>query len=361
MSETSNVSTPAMSEEDRLALASKLDQELDEFINGLERKKYEDGWPADRWEEEMEKHPFFMKKLPEPGDEVHPLYEGMQQLKFDPDENTTEDLTTKYKEDGNFYLKHKKLRLAVMSYTEGLHLKCQNQDLNATLYNNRSAAQFFLKNFRSSFDDAMKALTLKPDYAKAKWRAAQCADKLDRFEKCVDLCDQILHDDPGNSAAKELRKKCVARQQTKLRNERKLTNAEKKKLEEKEKVLKIIKIRKLKFEELSEGEEITFDVLKPTYPPLEDFPVHIDMNGALEWPVTFCYPEFLFSDFQQQVCEEFPMEDIIHDLFLDPLECDREKNYVHDNVKVYYENRNIKKVFLVDQKKSLKEILNERK
>lgn len=38
----------------------------------------------------MEKHPFFMKKAPEPGDELHPLYEGLQQLKYDPNENTPE-------------------------------------------------------------------------------------------------------------------------------------------------------------------------------------------------------------------------------------------------------------------------------
>lgn len=37
----------------------------------------------------MEKHPFFMTKFPENG-EVHPLLEGMQQLKYDENENTPE-------------------------------------------------------------------------------------------------------------------------------------------------------------------------------------------------------------------------------------------------------------------------------
>lgn len=40
-----------MTDEERLALAAKLDRELDDFINGLEKKRYEDGWPEDRWEE----------------------------------------------------------------------------------------------------------------------------------------------------------------------------------------------------------------------------------------------------------------------------------------------------------------------
>ena len=135
-------------EQERLELAAKLDAELDDFINGLEKKRYTEGWPEDRWQEEMDKHPFFMKKAPQPGDEVHPLFEGLQKLKYDPEENTAEDLAMNYKEDGNFYMKHKKFRMAVYSFSEGLKVKCPKAEVQAILYNNRSAAQFFLKNYR---------------------------------------------------------------------------------------------------------------------------------------------------------------------------------------------------------------------
>lgn len=77
-------------EAERLELAAKLDAELDDYINGLEKKQYTEGWPEDRWEEEMDKHPFFMKKAPEVGDELSPLMEGLQQLKYDENENTPE-------------------------------------------------------------------------------------------------------------------------------------------------------------------------------------------------------------------------------------------------------------------------------
>lgn len=40
-----------MTDEERLKLAKKLDDELDEYINSLPKTKYEDGWPEDRWEE----------------------------------------------------------------------------------------------------------------------------------------------------------------------------------------------------------------------------------------------------------------------------------------------------------------------
>lgn len=96
----------------------------------------------------MDKHPFFMKSPPKEGDDLHPLLEGLQQLKYDPMENTLEDLADTYKDDGNFYMKHKKYRMAIFSYTEGIRQKCVNDDLNASLLNNRSAANFFLKNYR---------------------------------------------------------------------------------------------------------------------------------------------------------------------------------------------------------------------
>lgn len=48
MSDESN--KKAMTDEERLALCQKMDQELDEFINSLERKRYTEGWPEDRWE-----------------------------------------------------------------------------------------------------------------------------------------------------------------------------------------------------------------------------------------------------------------------------------------------------------------------
>jgi hypothetical protein len=38
----------------------------------------------------MEKHPFFMTNTPAEGEPLPPLLEGIQQLKYDPEENTSE-------------------------------------------------------------------------------------------------------------------------------------------------------------------------------------------------------------------------------------------------------------------------------
>lgn len=49
---TSSVKPNAkMTDEERAALAEKLDGELDDFIDSLEKRGYTEGWPEDRWEE----------------------------------------------------------------------------------------------------------------------------------------------------------------------------------------------------------------------------------------------------------------------------------------------------------------------
>lgn len=40
-----------MTDEERAALSDKLDAELDDFIDSLEKRGYTEGWPEDRWEE----------------------------------------------------------------------------------------------------------------------------------------------------------------------------------------------------------------------------------------------------------------------------------------------------------------------
>lgn len=91
MTEKSEISKKKKwTDEERIELAGKLDNDLDDFINNLEKKSYTEGWPEDRWQEEFEKHPFFMKKAPEEGEQVSPLVEGLQQLKYDENENTPE-------------------------------------------------------------------------------------------------------------------------------------------------------------------------------------------------------------------------------------------------------------------------------
>uniref|UniRef100_A0A182J5L0 Cns1/TTC4 wheel domain-containing protein n=1 Tax=Anopheles atroparvus TaxID=41427 RepID=A0A182J5L0_ANOAO len=347
-----------LTDQERLELAAKLDKDLDAFISSLEKKRYTEGWPEDRWEEEMAKHPFFMKKSPEPGEQLSPLMEGLAQLKYDPEENTAQELADTYKEDGKFYMQHRKFRLAVMSYTEALRHKIGDATYKATLYNNRSAANYMLQNYRTSLQDAQKALELKPDYDKARWRAAQCASAIGRYELCVELCDTILQRDPTNEPAVDLRKSCLSRKATQLRDERKEARLEREKQDQWNRTVAELSKRSVKFEE--RNALVDERKLKPRLAPLEDFMVTCDKDGILHWPVVFCYPEFHTTDFQQQLSEETTMSAALEQLFEEPLEYDRAGAYRPNKVSVYYENRILGFAYLVDTKKTIRQILAEK-
>ncbi|XP_034102389.1 DNA polymerase interacting tetratricopeptide repeat-containing, protein of 47 kDa [Drosophila nasuta] len=350
-------------EEERLELAAQLDAELDSFIDSLEKKRYEEGWPEDRWQEEMDKHPFFMKRAPQPGDEVHPMFEGLQKLKYDPEENTLEELALNYKEDGNFYMKHKKFRMAVYSFSEGIKTKCENPDVLSVLYNNRSAAHYFIKNYRSALSDAQRALFYKPVYTKARWRAAQCAHELDKFDLCTQLCEELLEVDIDHKEAKTLLHKNKMKKLDTERNARKEAADAKRRATRFNKLRDALEQRAIKFDDqpLNKRLNISEELLRPKFLPLEDFPVHLDEDGStLVWPTAFSYPEFLLSDFQQQLPETTTMSDCLSTLFAEPLPCDRTLSYRPESVNVYYENRKVGCVHKVNPKLTLREILNEK-
>ncbi|XP_062133741.1 DNA polymerase interacting tetratricopeptide repeat-containing, protein of 47 kDa [Drosophila sulfurigaster albostrigata] len=350
-------------EEERLELAAQLDAELDSFIDSLEKKRYEEGWPEDRWQEEMDKHPFFMKRAPQPGDEVHPMFEGLQKLKYDPEENTLEELALNYKEDGNFYMKHKKFRMAVYSFSEGIKTKCENPDVLSVLYNNRSAAHYFIKNYRSALSDAQRALFYKPVYTKARWRAAQCAHELDKFDLCTQLCEELLDVDIDHKEAKTLLHKNKMKKLDTERNARKEAADAKRRATRFSKLRDALEQRAIKFDDqpLNKRLNISEELLRPKFLPLEDFPVHLDEDGnTLVWPTAFSYPEFLLSDFQQQLPETTTMSDCLSTLFAEPLPCDRSLSYRPESVNVYYENRKVGCVHKVNPKLTLREILNEK-
>ena len=86
--------------------------------------------------------------------------QGLQDLKYSPDENTPEELAKNYKEDGNFNFKCKKYRFATASYTEGLKVKCGVKEVDTALLTNRAAAQFHVANYRSSLIDCRSLITI---------------------------------------------------------------------------------------------------------------------------------------------------------------------------------------------------------
>ncbi|KAI4455293.1 tetratricopeptide repeat protein 4 [Holotrichia oblita] len=349
----------SMSEEERLELAKKLDKELDEFINNLPKRSPTDKPLEEGWQEELENHPFFMKKPPEPGDKLHPLYEGLQQLKYDPLENTPVELATSYKDDGNFNFKHKNYRLAILAYTEGIKIKCGDIDLEASLLNNRSAAHFYLKNYRSCLRDCELALKLNPTYNKVKIRAANCCFQTEQFDKCIEFCDIILDNEPGNKDVVKLRQDSVHKKKDKERNSRKKELDFKRRLKEEELLLEEIRSRNINID--SKNNSLSIQDLEVHFPALVENKVHLDEENNLVWPVVFLYPEYQTMDFVQSFPENNLLIYYVNEIFSNPAEWDTEKKYTPDKVNVYFENSKLRKVYPVDTQSTLKQILQHEK
>lgn len=133
---------------------------------------------------------------------------------------------------------------------------------------------------------------------------AQCYSLLGKYDDCIKICDEILHSIPTYQSAIELRKTSQLNKTNQARDQRKLNATIKKKEDLLNKTLMELEKRKIKFEDRKFNTPITGALIQPKLAPLEEFPVSMDEHGLLTWPVSFCYPEFLFSDFQQQVSED---------------------------------------------------------
>lgn len=301
-----------------------------------------------------------MKKAPEPGEEIHPMLEGLQQLKFDPEDNTPEELADKYKEDGNYWMKHKKYRIAIMNYTEAILQKIENNEMMSTLYNNRSAAHFFLQNYRSSLLDAKQALNYKRDYPKVKVRIFKCLMELKKYEEACKEVEIFLSEDSTNVDLIKFQKQAITKKTEKLRDERKMQMQEKKKRQEFQTLVQSLIQRKVKFEGFKNKKLdslLTPEIIKPTIAPLENFSVSMDRNGTIHWPVAFCYPENSTIDFQQQLSEMETLNECLEYMFADEEQSHSYKS--PSEVNVYFENRIKGEIYQVDLDKVLKDVVSD--
>ncbi|VVC98933.1 unnamed protein product [Leptidea sinapis] len=331
---TEEINSKSMTDAERLALCQKLDKELDDFIDGLEKKRYTEGWPEDRWEEEMDKHPFFMKSAPK-GDEMSPLAEGLARLKYDPEENTPLELANNYKEDGNFNFKHKNYRLAILG-----------------LYNNRAAAHWHLKNFRSSLLDCEKALKYNPNHDKARLRAAKSAFEAAMYDKCIEHCEKILEKLQSEDVV-ELLNMAKKKKLCKERDERKRNLLEAKKKEHKDLLIEAVVKRGIKIANCKCKDDIDISKLEPDIPGAQESMVHIE-EGILKWPILLYYPEFKMTDFIKACPENVPLLNQLEQVF--PLAWDEENKYSTANVNVFYEGSD-RMPHLINPKKNLGDLI----
>ena len=318
---TGNQAKSKMTDEERSELMKKMDEDLAEHFAKLEAKAKErgprgqmvDGFTEDNWEEELANHPFFKKQF-EDGEELSPLMQGLQDLKYSPDDNTPEELAKNYKEDGNFNFKCKKYRFAVASYTEGLKARCSDSELNAQLLTNRAAAQFHIGNFRSSLLDCQAALKLVPGHMKAIVRGAECQSRLSHFPACIEWCDRGLEVDSQHQQLLKLRQESVNQEKALERDRRKRQMEEKRKKVAETVLMDLIKQRGIKVSGARDGSGLDLSDLEPCHPAALHKKVHVEEN-ILVWPVLFLYPEFGETDFIEEFREEDKFSDHLEVMF----------------------------------------------
>ncbi|PIO36721.1 hypothetical protein AB205_0196010 [Aquarana catesbeiana] len=180
------------------------DETMEQFMDKFRTQKYKGAFNEERWEEEFDKVPMFMKKVP---DEVKaentPELACLQSILTD----DPEELARSCKEEGNDYFKEKHYKKAIEAYTEGIKKNSKDQELNAVLYTNRAAAQFYLGNYRSSLNDAVAARKQKPDHLKAIIRGVLCYIEIKNYLEALKWCDEGLRINPSEKKLLEMRTK----------------------------------------------------------------------------------------------------------------------------------------------------------
>ncbi|CAF3817950.1 unnamed protein product [Rotaria sp. Silwood1] len=346
----------------------ELDRQLDEFIDKLVEDK--DHLPAgeldDAFWKDLERHPFFLKEMPDDGAELHPAMEALQALKWDDDDDTPLDKANKYKEEGNkyyeykkyrnaiiaytegikqrcsdptinailfcnratanFYLdkankykeegnkyyEYKKYRNAIIAYTEGIKQRCSDPTINAILFCNRATANFYLGNYRSALRDCVLSRKCKSDHLKAFIKGAEACMKLEKYKDVQIWCST------GLTKEKE-------------RNERKQQGRERKQKSEHTKVLNAIRQRNIHLEE-----DPTIDIFNISTNPAGSCVQLNESDQTLTFPVVFLYPEYAQTDYIKEFHENTKLIDQLSVMFESRAPWDEEGKYTLNQIGVSF-------------------------
>ncbi|CAF0736952.1 unnamed protein product [Brachionus calyciflorus] len=337
------------------ALGETDDATLDLFLEKI-RTEYKDGWTEENWEEEMEKHPLFMTKLPEDSDELPSCVEAIRQLKWDPDD-TPKEKAVKLKDEGNLFFRAKKYSDSVVSYTMALKENIEDDhELMSTLHQNRAAAHYYLKNYRSSLSDCVFAKKFNQKNIKPIYKGAECCFELKNYDDCIKWCDWGLLINSEDNKLRELRSKAESNKKIYEREKRKKETLERKKNEKNSKIWNLIKKKGIS---VQEKEKSFLDLLENPVNPQQKVVDLTDDEQMLNWPVLFLYPEVGQTDFIESFNENSTFEDHLSLMFNQSPEWDQQKNYLTSTVQVYYENRNKGKLVKLRHKMTLLEALKQ--
>ncbi|PIC46731.1 hypothetical protein B9Z55_006328 [Caenorhabditis nigoni] len=348
-------------EEERAALAQKLDDDLDRFMEEMAAKKAEKQEPRkpfdfDEWCKEIDQHPAFMKELPKDG-KYQDTIEALQAMKYDKEDDEDKQQNAEHhKNEGNKHFKFKKYRWATDCYSNGIKENCPDRKLNAVLYFNRAAAQKHIGNLRSAIKDCSMGRKFDPTHLKGVIRGAECLLELEYAKDAMNWIESSkrifaftketsetpdLTDDEKKyiDELEKVRVKAVELSLKEERDKRKSRAEERKETEAKKKLLDALKERNLNL-----SPRVPFD-----HPELMDMArltvslplmhthecVKFDDDSNLVWPILLQYPEAGQTDVLTETNETTALGELLQEVLREPAQWDPEHKFKFDNVRFF--------------------------
>ncbi|CCD64950.1 Cns1/TTC4 wheel domain-containing protein [Caenorhabditis elegans] len=348
-------------ESERAALAKKLDDDLDQFMEEMaarksDKKEERKPFDFDDWCKEIDQHPAFMTEMPTDG-KYQDTIEALQSMKYDKEDDEDKQMNAEHhKEEGNKHFKFKKYRWATDCYSNGIKENSPDRKLNAVLYFNRAAAQKHLGNLRSAIKDCSMGRKFDPTHLKGVIRGAECLLELEYAKDALNWIESSkkifaftketsdtpdLTDDEKKfiDQLETLRVKSVELSLKEERDKRKSRAEERKETESKKQLLDALKERNLNLcprvpfdrPELMDMARLTVSL--PLMHSHECVKFDDDLN--LVWPILLQYPEAGQTDVLTETNELTTVGELLKEVLNSPAQWDPEHKFNFENVRFF--------------------------
>ncbi|EPY34836.1 tetratricopeptidedomain 4 [Angomonas deanei] len=265
--------------------------------------------------------PIFMENISEEDIEKNESCAALASIVYD--EMPADEVAENRKEHGNKCLqmalnpaqeKRENLaRAACYSYTEAINAKGKDQALTATIYSNRSLAQFIIGNYGHALEDAQRSIVLNPTYAKSYYRAAKCCIAVKKYTMALEFVSRVkeMADPPLDSKAEgefeELRAFCdqklneaKEKQKTDLRK----TKAKAVQTSNIARAITSLGVKLNPKSEVSSEQMGAYGNPKP----------YFDEDGLLHVPILFMYDEYSQTDIMHDVACDVLVGELVEEL-----------------------------------------------
>ncbi|CCW63085.1 unnamed protein product [Phytomonas sp. EM1] len=300
-----------------------LQSEIDEIWNRRGDYKID----PDAWEN----MPIFMETITEEDIEKNENCAALSSIVYD--EVPPDEVAENRKEHGNSMLKlalnpnqerrENLAKAACDSYTEALQAKGKDMQLTAIIYSNRSLARFIIGNYGHGLEDAQRAIILSPDYHKAYYRAAKCAERLGKYDLALGMLSRGKQVKPpldakGLQEFQDLENVChQGKSKVDAEKNRKIHEA-------REKAVDVVSLTRYITSlgiRLSKKSEVMSEQMAIYGNPQPYF----DTEGMLHVPILFIYDEYQQTDIMQDVSCDLCTADLLDEMI--PFPWDEQGRY----------------------------------